>query len=187
MPLWGSSNVKAKAPKYKVIESQVAAGPSKGNNNAFNNTSIGVFKPHQTLGVFGANDQNTSASVRIPHAGWQLVRQGTGPVKNFTISVGGTGFANTDLVKVSGGEVNASATVSTNATGGIATLTITAGGLGFMNVSTSTVAFTNSTGGASAGSGATVVPILGGRAGRIHYECLVALTKMQGSPPATLP
>lgn len=187
MPLWGKNNLKTNAPKFKVIETDVAAGPSKGNNTAFNNTSPGVFNPGRAIGVFGANDQNVTASGKIAHSGWHICRQGTGPVKSLTISVGGTGFANTDLVKVSGGAVNASATVSTNATGGLATLTITGGGGGFMNVSTSTVAVTNSTGGASAGSGATIVPVLGGRAGRVHYECLVTQSKFAGSLPATLP
>lgn len=191
MPLWGKANSKANAPKYKVIESQVAAGPSKGNNTAFNNVTMGVFHPGQIIGVWGANATQVSAATKknIDHTGWHYVRQGTGPVASFTITAGGTGFSNTDTFKVavSGtGSVNATGTVSTNATGGITALTITTGGKGFSNASSATLTFANSTAGASAGSGQTIVPVLGGRAGRLHYECLVA-GSITGSPPATLP
>lgn len=191
MPLWGNSNVKAKAPKYKVIESQVAAGPSKGTNTAFNNVSMGVFKPGQILGVWGANATQIAAATKknIDHTGWHLVRQGTGPVKSLTITVGGTGFANTDVIKVAvtgAGSSNAAGTLTTNSTGGITATVVTVPGGGFSNASSATVSFANSTGGASTGSGATLTPVFGGRAGRVHYECLVA-GSMTGSPPATLP
>ena len=45
---------------------------------------------------------------------------------------------------------------------------------GFSNASVATMAVANSTGGASAGSGATLVLTLGGRAGRKSYQTLVA-------------
>jgi hypothetical protein len=192
MPLWGKANAKASAPKFAIIESQVANGPSRGNNTAFNNVSSGVFHPGQAIGVFGANSadiasRNTAGNTKnINHTGWHVVRQGTGPVKTFTVSVGGTGYANTDLIRVSGGTTNATGTLTTNATGGIVSATVTGGGKGFLNVANTTVAVTNSTAGASAGSGATIVPVLGGRAGRVYYECLVA-GSITGSPPATLP
>src|SRR5882757_9737079 len=98
MPLWGKSNVKASAPKFKVIESNVAAGPSKGNNTAFNNVTMGVFHPGQILGVWGANASQVAGANagKISHTGWHYVRQGTGPVVSLTITVGGTGFSNTD-------------------------------------------------------------------------------------------
>lgn len=191
MPLWGNSNTKAKAPKFKVIEADTAGNASRGNNTAFNNTSVGVFHPGQAKGVFGANATQVAAASKknIDHTGWHLVRQGTGPVKSLTITAGGTGFANTDTIKVAvvgTGTVNAAATLVTNATGGITTVTISTPGGGFTNASSATVSFANSTGGASGGSAATLTPVFGGRAGRLHYECLVA-GSMTGSPPATLP
>lgn len=262
MPLWGKINQKNNAPKFKVVESQVAAGPSKGTNTLFNNTSVGVFKPGQILGVWGANAAQVSGANagKISHTGWHLVRQGTGPVKTVTATVGGTGFANlavgTITSTVAGG--NATFTATTNATGGITALTLISGGKGFPNTSATitapangiinvafggglgysnadTIVFsngqvnatatlvTNSTGGITAvtltsagrgfpantgtvvtittaggtngnvvvnvlgaGSGQTITYIAGGRAGRLHYECLVA-GSITGSPPATLP
>ena len=100
-----------------------------------------------------------------------------------------TGYSNTDRITVSNGIVNATATVATNATGGALTFTITNPGL-FSNTAanaTAVVAIANATGGASGGSGATfsanlasstggtVTIALGGRAGRVHHETLVAM------------
>jgi hypothetical protein len=91
-----------------------------------------------------------------------------------SVTAGGTGYANSDLIRVSGGTVNAAGSITTNATGGISSIVITNPGSGFVNVSASTVAVTNSTAGASAGSGATFTLNLGGRAGRVSYETIVA-------------
>jgi len=100
-----------------------------------------------------------------------------------------TGYNNTDVITVSNGSVNATATVSTNATGGTLVFTITNKGLfgnGAAN-GTAVVTIANSTGGASGGSGATfsanlatstggsVTVTLGGRANRVHHETLVAM------------
>lgn len=192
MPLWGKSNIKASAPKWEVIERKAPTeGAARGNNTAFNNTTVGAWgSTLGTKGIFGANSADVRAGGRkdIAHSGWHEVRQGTGPVVSFTISVGGTGYSNTDTVKaaVASPGVNAAATLTTNSTGGITAVTVTAGGRGFINTTSATITFANSTGGASAGSGATLVPRFGGRAGRKHYECLVA-GSITGSPPATLP
>ena len=100
-----------------------------------------------------------------------------------------TGYGNTDVITVSNGVSNATATVSTNATGGTLTFTITNPGL-FGNTvanTTAVVAIANATGGATSGSGATfsanlvtstsgtVTLTLGGRANRVHHETLVAM------------
>jgi hypothetical protein len=95
---------------------------------------------------------------------------------------GGTGYSNTNLVRVSNGTSNASATITTNTTGGITAFAITTPGTGFINVAASVVAITNATGGGTGvGTGANVtIQIgpryswsLGGRAGRVELENLV--------------
>ena len=100
-----------------------------------------------------------------------------------------TGYNNTDVITVSNGVINATATVATNATGGSLTFTITNRGL-FSNTAannSAVVTIANSTGGASGGSGATfsanvagstggsVTITLGGRAGRVHHETIIAM------------
>lgn len=124
-------------------------------------------------------------------------------VANVTVTGVTLGFSNTDVVTCSNGSVNATATLSTNTLGGItnASFTVTVVGL-FPNTFANNqvvVTVANSSGGASAGSGATftvkvspstngnVAITLGGRAGRIHYETLVASASLVGAGSTQLP
>lgn len=146
----------------------------------FNNTTPGAFLSGQAVGVFGADatETNVSNAYGIAHAGWQLRRAGTGPIISIGYTGTANGYNNTDVITISspaaGG--NATATVSTNSTGGSLVLTLTDPGFGFTVVNASAnVSIANSTGGASGGDGATFNAKAGGRAGRVHYETLVAM------------
>ena len=146
----------------------------------FNNTTPGAFISKQAVGVFGADavETNVSNSAGLAHAGWQLRRAGTGSIISLGYTGTATGFNNTDVITVAspaaGG--NATATVVTNSTGGALVLTITNAGYGFTAVNAAAnVSIANSTGGASGGSGATFTATAGGRAGRVHFETLVAM------------
>jgi hypothetical protein len=146
----------------------------------FNNTTPGAFLSGQAVGVFGADavETNVSNSSGISHAGWLLRRAGTGSIVSVGYTGTATGYNNTDVITVAspvaGG--NASVTVSTNSTGGALVLSITNAGFGFTAVNAAAnVSIANSTGGASGGSGATFTAVAGGRAGRVHYETLVAM------------
>ena len=168
--------------------------------NLFNNTTPGAFVAKLAVGVFGvsatemANNNTNSSKEHGAHAGWNLRKAGTGSITNIAYTGTATGYNNTDVITVSspaaGG--NATATVSTNSTGGALILTTTNVGSGFMVVNaTPNTTIANSTGGASAGSGATFSAVAGGRAGRIFYETLVAMGSLgaQTSPygtPATV-
>ena len=84
---------------------------------------------------------------------------------------------------MSNGVVNATATITTNSTGGVTALTLTNGGSGFANTGhiviqvANTTAPSNSTNAnTSAGTSLTLTLTLGGRAGRVNRETLVALT-----------
>jgi hypothetical protein len=162
MPLWGKIDQANNAPKYAI-------------NSTSPNTGIQLFGTQ----VVGLDDGEVAASPRANHTGWTRVQRGTGPVTSFTIGAAGTGYTNGHVAVVSGGTVNAVATVATNGSGGITSLTITESGSGFANVSSTTTAIRVSVGGAaSGGTGATVTPVLGGRAGRVQVETLVALSGM---------
>lgn len=175
MTLWGNVAANsAQAPKMKDISPKGSANGSA----LFGNVTPGAFRPGLAVGVFGAADPS-GANAAMPSAGWQIVTRGSGPIATLTINAGGTTYANTDLIKVSGGKVNAAGTLVTNSTGGLTSVTITTAGSGFINVASTTVAVTNATGGASAGSGATFVFTLGGRAGRVMAETLVAMGSLQ--------
>lgn len=146
-----------------------------------------------------ATQNIASVSVRTGGAGWAnsgqlsytFVRELH--VNTAAASPGGTGYANTDYVIVSNGAlsygVSANLGVTTNSTGGITSLTIVNVGL-FAPAQTNAglqFAVKAANGAASNGSGATitanlvtstggsVTATLGGRAGRVHTETLVAM------------
>jgi hypothetical protein len=200
MPLWGLTDAAANSVKYAT--ELVRSGPV-GNSNAnkaanntplYANVSSSAYTNGMVVGQFAVTSQemaNTSATERghPAHAGWNMRYAGTGPVANVTVSAGGTGYSNTNLVKVSGNNVtNASGSILTNGTGVIQSVTLTEPGYGFISVARSAISVTNATGGATGiGTGATLTFALGGRAGRLQYETIVAsgaLTSTGNTIPA---
>jgi len=204
MPLWGRNDQAVTANSTTTVETsngapigtytavKLGGGANAhfGNTSAgsranvdvrmFNNTTPSAFLSGQAVGVFGVDTTEIAVSntAGIAHAGWNLRRAGTGPIVRVGYTGTATGYHNTDVITVSspvaGG--NATATVSTNSSGGALNITITAAGLGFTVVNaTANVSIANSSGGSSNGSGATFNATAGGRAGRVHYETLVAM------------
>ena len=176
MPLWGGTDVAANSTSFALNQLNKTAN-SANRTALFGNTTMGAFVSGQTVSQEGLKTSEIGSSTGSAHAGWALKTTGTGSIVSISISAGGTGYANTDLVRVTAtgtGSVNASATLTTNATGGITAITITNTGAGFVSVNP-TAAVTNATGGTSGGSGATLVATAGGRAGRVSYETLVAM------------
>lgn len=127
-----------------------------------------------------------------------LVQPANG-IYGVTIVTAGSGYTNTDVVTFSNGAVNAVATITTNGTGNIASVTFSTGGAGFSNTLNTVRTFTAANGSAAntsanltptiaTGSGLTVVATVGGRAGRVSYETLVAMGSITGdSDDATFP
>lgn len=173
MPQWGGTDNAANSVFWAADQLNVRANTA--NKTAlYGNTTMGAFVGKQVVSQEGLKTSDLPAG--SAHAGWALKKVGTGSIVSITISAGGSGYANTDLINVAvtgTGSVNASATVSTNATGGITSVTITNAGSGFITVNP-TVTVTNATGGSTGGSSATLVATAGGRAGRTTYETLVA-------------
>jgi len=91
-----------------------------------------------------------------------------GPITGLVIEDGGTGYSNTDVITCSNGTANATIVLIGALGGGGAILanniSVTNGGNGFLttNTSTITVSIANSTGGATGGSGALLVPVIAG-------------------------
>lgn len=169
MSLWGKVDANTSAPKYKILD----ISP---------NTGVQLYGTR----VVGIDVGEQQSNKKINHAGWNRVIRGTGGVTSITVTAGGTGYSNTDTLRVnnsavainSSAQVNCTATIVTNSTGGIVSATITGAGKGYPNTSVITTSALASGGGASAGSGATFTYTLGGRAGRVHTETLVAMGSM---------
>lgn len=161
---WTKDDAAAGAPKYKINANSASTGTD-------------LFGTE----VVGLDDGEVQASDRVAHTGWTRIQRGTGPVATIAINAAGTGYANGNFVRVSGGTVNAYATITTNGSGALTALTLNEVGSGFVNNSTLTTGvFTvGSTGGsAGAGTGGTFTITLGGRANRVQTETLVALSGM---------
>jgi hypothetical protein len=183
MPLWGKIDQANNAPKQRVTD-QFEVGNVAGRTkatiaNTYANSTISGKHVVTTLGVDVTEAAGTDAVV---HPGWVVKRQGTGPVLTIAI-LGGTGYTNGNVITVSNGAVNATATIVTNGTGNAASASVSVAGAGFINATAIAVAVANSTGGATgAGTGATITVTLGGRAGRKHFETMVAMGSIGTSP-----
>ncbi len=140
---------------YALVKGGGGANAHYGNTSAgsranvdshmFGNTTPGAFIPGQAVGVFGADvAETTAAAGAITHAGWQVLRQGTGPITALTVNTANvnSGFANGETITVSGtASVNATGVVVANATGNMTSVTVTVPGQYFMNTSGLTVTF----------------------------------------------
>lgn len=175
MAQWGNTDDAANSVLWAV--SQLNKPANTANKTAlYGNTTMGAFEAKEVNGQFGVDvveAANTSSDFKkVAHAGWNLKTTGTGSLRALTIVAGGSGYANTDTIRVTAtgtGSVNATATLTTNSTGGITAVTITNNGVGFTSAAPAVTITT------SGGTSANIVATAGGRAGRVSYETLVAM------------
>lgn len=141
-------------------------------NASGNITSVAVFDG-------GRGFINVSTVVVTSNASNSLVTA--------VVASGGTGFLTGDQVAFSNGLINGVGVVTANSSGNATAVTITNGGAGFSGTNAHVVStigasgrgagltFTGFTYGSATANGATIaVAALAGRAGRVHYETIVA-------------
>lgn len=170
MSLWTKSDASAGAPKHPGV---AAVGNASGSS-LFGNTQIAAFDTNvrTAVGIFGVDktEQAVSASSNThpQHAGWVLVKQGTGPVVSITANTGAVA-SNGYLTFTGGGTgaVQANATVTVNATNHIVRVTLNQSN-GFIGGSYLVAPTIGQVGNAS------FTITMGGRAGRRSTETLVA-------------
>jgi hypothetical protein len=183
MSLWGnidypSSNLKPLFANTTNVSSNSVINGTKANTNKYYGVVAGV----------SASEMTANTAQHPQHAGWVSLKVGTGPIKSVSISNGGQGINAAGYLLVTDGSVlgrGANANISfaianaQNSLQGyssnawlntISSLTIVNGGNGFSNVSEITV----TTNGANL-TAPTITLTLGGRAGRISTETLVAM------------
>ena len=156
--------------------------------NVSSNSSINGTSANQMYGIVaGVSATETERANSLPqhptHAGWVSLKVGTGPIKAISVS-GGTGINAAGYLTFTGGggtganvsfttanSQNTLQSYSTNPTlNTYGTFTIVDGGSGYTNAAAITVR----TNGANIALGTFTVE-LGGRAGRIQTETLVAM------------
>lgn len=166
--LWGKIRNAANTPKF----SAAAATLNVAYTALYVNVTPNALRSKQLIGTFGANTidmANTSVTNKGAHAGWNLIKRGTGGIASVAVNAPGGGYANGDLVTFGNGAVNATALITANATGNVTAVTLVTTGGGWVNASVVNTSITT-----SGGTGATFTVTVGGRAGRIMSETLVA-------------
>lgn len=187
MPLWGNLDTASGNQKPLFANTSNAYSNSTINGTAANtNTYYGNM-----YGVSAGEEAN--AVKGGAHSGWVSQKIGTGPVSAVTVS-GGAGInangflvltdasylrqgVNANVSFVMANTQNTLERFSTNPTwNGVGSVTIVNGGVGYSNVAAITAQVSN----AANTTQPTVTLTLGGRAGRIQYETIVATGSITG-------
>ena len=185
MAQWGKNDNAANSVIWGTTAVNLPAN-TVNSNTLYQNTTVGAFKNNNVsmkkavgqFGVSAAEAANTSGEgKKVAHAGWNLRTVGTGSLTSLLITTAGKGYANGDVVTINAGVggTNATATVTTTPLGNVTSVSITSVGSGFTTKAPTGITVANSTGGATAGTNAAFTAVVGGRAGRVQYETLVAM------------
>lgn len=175
MSLWGSLDASNNAPKITDTTGYGGSTPQVTGNGQvyFANTKIGAFMSGAAVGVFGVNAAEQTATTAETghgaHQGWNLRKVGTGPIVSITANSGAVSsngfitFSKGDGIAGSGNTA-ANASISVNTAGYITSITINNPG-SYANTPLATPPSGN----------ASFTITMGGRAGRVQVETLVAL------------
>jgi hypothetical protein len=163
------------------------------SNSTINANKANTAKYYGAVyGVSATEAANTLADgKKVAHAGWVAQKIGTGPIKSVTIVNGGQNYNSAGYIVVSGGgdgTVNLAYTIANSRNtlqtfssnsywNAIASVVIVSPGAGF------NVAPTLTANGPNSANFATFTVELGGRAGRVQYETLVAMGSITGDDP----
>jgi hypothetical protein len=171
MSLWGKSDSSNAAPKFAGVDIGIAG--SANGSTLFGNTQIAAFQTNHNIavGVFGVDTTeqtvSSSSNTHSAHAGWVLVKQGTGPVVTISANTGAySPDGNIYLTFTGGGTgtTTANAQIVTDGKKMITGITVNSGG-NYLRAPVATATNAN----------ATYTITMGGRAGRRQTETLVAM------------
>ena len=181
MSLWGNLEAANNAPKQSAMTGYGGNTPQVTGNAQvyYANTAINAFIDKNAIGVFGvsASEQsNATTTIQgIPqHAGWVVRKVGTGPITTITANAGAVGvnsfiiFSGGDGIAGSGNTA-ANASITVNTAGYITSITLTNPGR-----------YANTPNARPNTGNAVFTVTVGGRAGRVQTETLVAMGSMFG-------
>ena len=169
MTLWAKSDSSNAAP----IHAGVAATNNANGATLFGSTTISAFTGNQAVGVFGVDttEQAVAGNPVGAHAGWVVVKQGTGPIATITANASSYSPDGNVYLEFTGGgtgNTSANAQIVTNGAGLITGITLASGG----NY------LTAPTVGEVPNSNVAITITMGGRAGRKQTETLVAMSSI---------
>jgi hypothetical protein len=147
-------------------------------DNATGNNKPNYANTANTFGVSVTEAANTSGDgKKITHTGWVKQTLGTGSVETITITTAGAGYSNGFAVIAGGGGTGANASFVVNGSGNITSIIINSKGSGYTSAPSVTAEGSNT-------AVAVLVATVDGRAGRVHYETLVATGSITGDDTA---
>ncbi len=108
MSLWSNTDANTSAPKFVGV----GGSNTQSGLTMYANTQTGVFIANQKVGVFGIDvtEQSVAANPKGGHAGWNLIKTGTGGRAGRTHVE--TLVAMGSMVNVAGGGSDGSATAN---------------------------------------------------------------------------
>lgn len=192
--LWGNKDYPASNNKPLYANTSLTT-----SNSTINGVAAGNNKYYGVVAGVSATEQTTNATkVPVPqHAGWVSMKIGTGPVTGVAIANSGSGINAGGFIVVTDGSslgdgtgVNVSFTIANTkntlqtysnnpAWNGVATVTLVNGGSLYSNATALTYTVNQAN---------TTEPVLtftlGGRAGRIQTETLVAMGSITLDDPS---
>ena len=76
MSLWSNTDANTSAPKFVGV----GGSPTQSGLTLYANTQTSAFITNQKVGVFGVDvtEQSVAGNPKGGHAGWNLIKQGTG-------------------------------------------------------------------------------------------------------------
>jgi hypothetical protein len=183
MGSWGTTKNSANAPHYWV---DAGNGVTANGKIMYANTLTGAFVTHKKEGVFGVDNQQINDTAqdqhKAAHSGWHLRKEGVGPIINFSIATPGQGVnANGFLVFSGTDNINLNVSYVTCNTANVLQLNSTnstLNGVGTIAINNFSNELFNAAPSITLSGSSTVAPTfnltIGGNAGRVSYECLVA-------------
>jgi hypothetical protein len=147
-------------------------------DNATGNNKPKYSNTATTFGVSATEAANTSGDGKdVTHAGWVKQTIGTGDISTISITTAGAGYSNGYVTISGGGGTGANASFVVNGAGNVVSININSKGSGFTSAPTVVAAGSNT-------AAAVLVATVGGRAGRVFYETLVAGGSINGDDTA---
>lgn len=190
MSLWGNKDYDTGNNKPLFANTSNVSSASTINGASAN--GVGVYG--NVFGVSAAEAANTMGhGPKITHPGWVSQKIGTGPITRIDIVSGGSGINSAGYLIIAdpngGAGANASFTIANaqntlqsfsanSQLNTINSITLVDGGAGYSNVARVTARHP-----LTGIANATFNITLGGRAGRVHYETLVAMGSITSDDP----
>lgn len=192
MALWGNKDYPNSNQKPVFANTTTTT-----SNSVINSTTANVV--YGVVAGVSATEQENALAAPVPqHAGWVSMKIGTGPITAVTVGAGGSGINAAGFIVLTDGSplgrgtlANLSFTIantqntlqaySTNAAwNGVATVTVVNGGSLYSDAGDITYAVSN----AANTTQPTLTFTLGGRAGRVQTETLVAMGSITRDDPS---